>query len=132
MPVNFPYLYTIAFTLQDGTTLRKFYCFIYRFSFNYDEAGDRFLDITKWPVGHYLPFLRCFHDPGIFKKDTIARYKFVLRGYATNPVHSLFHPYLDLFGRGYFVAVFVPEDQNEFVHDVFVFCLLVNVLNTCR
>jgi hypothetical protein len=52
----------------------------------------------------------------IIKVKPLACHKFVLSGYATDPVHRLFHPYLYLFGRGNVFAVHMPEYQHVVVH----------------
>ena len=110
----------VAFPLQHRRTFGKFHCFFYRVCFDNDVSTDRFLDVAKRAVDDHLSLVCSFYCSGIIKWQSIATDKFVLCRNAANPVHCLFHPYLDLFGRGYFVTVFVPENQNEFVHDVFV------------
>src|SRR5471030_854818 len=101
---NFSYFHAIAVALQYRASLCKFYGFFYRICLYNNVAANSFFYFTKRPVGHYIVVPDHFT---FIKWQAVALYEFVLGSYATNPVHGLFHPYLDLFGGGHFSAILV-------------------------
>src|SRR5688572_1683579 len=109
----FPYFDRIAFTLQYRGAFSKLSGFVSRFSPHDDVPADGFFYFSERAIGHC--FIVMYHF-SIFEEKAVAQYKLVLSCYAADPVHCLFHPNLDLFRGGYFLAVLVSENQHEFVH----------------
>jgi hypothetical protein len=110
---DFAYFHTIAISLQDRTSLGKFNGFIGGIRLYDDEPANGFLDLAKRTIGNYVVVP---YHPAVLKGQTSPAAEFVLGGNPADPVHRLLHPNLDLFRGGHFAAVFVPEDQYEFVH----------------
>src|SRR3954469_14292253 len=104
---NLSHLNTIAFPLENRSALCKFNCLFNRVSLYKDKASNGFFDVPKWTIGDnvVVPYHFCFVE----RKAGTTR-EFVLRGDSANPIHSLFHPYLDLFWRCNLHSIRVPED----------------------
>src|SRR5690242_17992919 len=98
------YLNAVSFALQYRRALGKFDSFLNRVRFYHHIPTDGFFDFPEGAVGYHVVgpnYLR------VFERKPVAAAELILRSNAANPVHGLFHPYLDLLRRSNFVAVHV-------------------------
>jgi hypothetical protein len=104
---DLPHLNAIAFALEDRSTLCKFNCLFNGGSLYKDKASYGFFNVAKWTIGYNIVVPYYFR---FVERKACTTGEFVLRGDSANPIHSLFHPYLDLFGGCNLHSIRVPED----------------------
>src|SRR4051812_23551148 len=104
---NSSHFYSIAFTLEHRATFCKFNRLVYRLCFYDDISANRFLDLSKGTISHNLVVS---HHSAVIEWEAVPTTEFILGCNAADPVHCLFHPNLDLFGRRHLLAILVSEN----------------------